>query len=46
MTNMREMENFFYENGEYYIGEWKNGLMHGKAIIYYKNGNILYKGIF
>ena len=25
-----------YENGEYYIGEWLNGLAHGKGKLYYK----------
>ena len=28
-----------YENGEYYIGEFKNDLRHGKGILYHKNGN-------
>ena len=37
---------FIYENGEYYIGEWLNGLRHGKGTLYYKNGNIKYKGDF
>ena len=32
------------ENGECYIGEWKNGLRNGKGIEYYSNGNIKYKG--
>ena len=34
------------EDGEYYIGQWKNGLKHGKGIYYYKNGNIKYDGDF
>ena len=37
---------FYCEDGEYYIGQWKNGLKHGKGIYYYKNGNIKYEGIF
>ena len=37
---------YIYENGEYYIGEFKNGLKHGKGIEYYKNGNIKYDGYF
>ena len=27
---------YIHENGNYYIGEFKNGLRHGKGIIYYK----------
>ena len=34
------------ENGEYYIGEFKNGLKDGKGIEYYKNGNKKYEGDF
>ena len=33
-------------NEEYYIGELINNLKNGKGIIYYKNGNIKYKGYF
>ena len=33
-------------NGDYYIGQWKKGLMHGKGTIYNKYGDIEYKGIF
>ena len=36
----------FFEDGEYYIGQYKNGLRHGKGIEYYSNGNIKYKGNF
>ena len=32
------------ESGEYYIGEFKNSLFHGKGILYYKNGS-KYQGI-
>ena len=32
------------ENGEYYIGEFKNDLRNGKGILYYSNGNIQYEG--
>jgi hypothetical protein len=28
----------FFEDGEYYIGEWLNDKRHGKGTIYYKNG--------
>ena len=37
---------FIWEDGEYYIGEWKDALKHGKGIIYYSNGNIKYDGNF
>ena len=35
---------YIWENGEYYIGQWKNGLFHGKGIEYYSNGNIKNEG--
>ena len=44
LTN--EKDKIEYENGEYYIGEFKNGLKNGKGILYYKNGNIKYDGYF
>ena len=33
---------FIYSDGEYYIGEWKNGLRHGKGKTYdsKKNNNV------
>ena len=34
------------ENGEYYIGEFKNGLSNGKGTQYYSNGKIKYEGDF
>jgi len=34
------------EDGEYYIGEWKNDLRNGKGIQYYSNGKIKYEGVF
>ena len=37
---------YIWENGEYYIGQEKNGLRHGKGIEYYSNGKIRYKGNF
>ena len=42
----KEKDKIVYENGEYYVGEFKNGLKHGKGILYYKNGNIKYEGYF
>ena len=35
-----------YDNGNYYIGEFLNGIKHGKGKIYYKNGHIKYEGDF
>ena len=35
---------YIWENGEYYIGQYKNGLRNGKGIEYYSNGNIQYEG--
>ena len=35
-----------YENGNYYIGQFSDGLRHGKGIIYYKNNTIKYDGDF
>ena len=26
---------YIWENGEYYIGQYKNGLRNGKGILYY-----------
>ena len=37
---------YIWENGEYYIGQYKNGLRHGKGIQYYPNGKIKYEGEF
>ena len=37
---------YIFKNGSYYIGEWSNGLKHGKGIIYNKNNTILYEGYF
>ena len=33
---------FVDENGDYYMGEFKKGLMNGKGISYKKNGQINY----
>ena len=33
-----------YENGNYYIGEDKDGKRHGKGKLYSKNGDLLYEG--
>ena len=35
---------YIWENGEYYIGQFKNGLSHGKGTMYYSNGKIKYEG--
>ena len=33
-----------YQNGDYYIGQFKNGLRNGIGTMYYSNGNIMYEG--
>ena len=35
---------YIWEDGEYYIGQYKNGLFHGKGTEYYSNGKIMYEG--
>ena len=42
----QEKNQIVYENGNYYIGETKNGIRHGKGIQYYENGDIMYEGNF
>ena len=37
---------YIFEDGEYYIGHWKNGLRDGKGTLYYPNSKIAYKGDF
>ena len=37
---------YFYENNEYYIGEWKNNLRHGRGTLYFQNGVIKFDGQF
>ena len=37
---------YIWENGKYYIGEFKNNIPNGKGIKYYSNGNINYEGDF
>ena len=37
---------YIWEDGEYYIGQFKNDLNHGKGIEYFSNENIKYKGDF
>jgi len=37
---------YIYEDGTYYIGEFKDNIPNGKGIKYYLNGNILYEGDF
>ena len=33
---------YIYEDEDYYIGQWANGLRNGKGKLYYKKGNIMY----
>ena len=37
---------YIYDDEQYYIGQFKNGLKDGKGTLYYKNGNIEYEGDF
>ena len=37
---------FIEKEGEYYIGEFKNGLKHGKGKEYRKSGVLIYEGDF
>ena len=39
---IRSIDN--YEDGVFYIGQYKNGLKYGKGTMYYSNGNIMYEG--
>ena len=34
------------KDGSYYIGEFKNGLKHGKGKEYKKSGDLIYEGDF
>ena len=40
----KEGNKILYENGEYYIGEEKEGKRHGKGTLYNKYNNIKYEG--
>ena len=42
MVNQKEMENIFGRM-VHNIGQFKNGLMHGKGTLYYTNGKIMYE---
>ena len=37
---------YIYKNGNFYIGEWKEGKKHGKGIKFDKDGNVILKGKF
>ena len=37
---------YIYENGRYYIDEFKSNWKHGKGILYYSDGKINYDGNF
>ena len=40
----KEIKKHILKNGNYYIGEYENGLVHGKGTLYNENGRIIYKG--
>lgn len=35
---------FYYKNGGYYEGSWRNNTMNGKGKLYYDNGKLAYDG--
>ena len=35
---------FFYKDGGYYEGMWKNNMMNGYGQLYYDNGKLAYDG--
>ena len=35
-----------FENGIYYIGQWKNDMKHGKGTLYKKDNSLIYEGDF
>jgi hypothetical protein len=37
---------FFSDNGDFYVGDFKNGLKHGNGILYNKKGDVILKGKF
>ena len=37
---------YIYNNGDYYIGKWKDSKRNGKGILIDKKGKIKYIGIF
>jgi len=37
---------YIFNNGNYYIGQFSNGLRNGKGANYYKNTNIMHEGTF
>jgi len=45
MINIEEKV-YICNNGDYYIGDFKDGFKHGEGILYSKNGDIIIKGKF
>lgn len=35
---------FYYQEGSFYDGEWRNNNMHGMGRLYYSNGKLAYEG--
>lgn len=35
---------FYYKDGGYYQGEWKQNLMNGNGRLYYDNDHLAYEG--
>ena len=46
-TDKKEVNiNYYYNDGQYYVGPVLNGFPNGKGKIYYKNGDLYYDGDF
>ena len=35
---------FYYRDGGYYDGHWKDNMMNGHGKLYYDNGKVAYEG--
>ena len=35
---------FYYSEGSYYSGGWKDNRMHGKGTLFYSSGKVAYEG--
>ena len=37
---------YYYDDGNYYIGQWKNSLRNGEGVLYIQDGRVIYEGEF
>jgi len=42
--NRHGQGSFYYQEGGYYEGNWKNNKMNGFGRLYYDNGRLAYEG--